>query len=410
VPRVAVAAIGVSLVALLTGTTREAFASAGCDAVNAGGFNQTTNVSQGITISNFAIGDRLTFMIATTGTGSWNLDNGAQSQLLAGPLSAGSASYTVTGANGDTSLFSFMSIPAGGSVRVTATCTTAAFGGTDSQKIRAIQTLATKSVAVVSGQVISNAIDGGITDAFSRGGNPVTFGPNGTTLNFTAEPQSDVTRRADTAFAALGYAGAPKRVPALGGSLKGDGESLGGYFARRFDNWRFDAALVWSNMNYQATAGTATGSFLGSRWLASTGLTGTYKLNAFVVQPSAKLDVLWEHQRDWTDSLGTAQAARNFSAGRTALGAQIGRPFATAGGWTFLPYAGLYGDWRFSSDNALPTGTPVANIKDGWSARVTSGAAWSRLGGASISFGGELGGIGSNYKIWSGQLRGTVPF
>ncbi len=140
------------------------------------------------------------------------------------------------------------------------------------------------------------------------------------------------------------------------------------------------------------------------------GLTGNRKLGAFSVQPSAKLYVLREMQKAWIDTLGTLQAARTFISGRTALGAQVARPWATANGWTVSPYAGLYADWRFSSENALPTGSPVANIKDGWSARVTSGLSATASRGATIALGGELGGLGSTYKIWSGNVTAAVPF
>lgn len=210
---------------------------------------------------------------------------------------------------------------------------------------------------------------------------------------------------------AVGYEHFKFDVAALAGSLKGDGETIGGYFAQRFGgNLRFDAALAWTNLNYSANAGTATGSFAGSRWLASIGLTGTYKYNVYVIEPSAKLYALWENERAWTDSLGTLQNSRDFSAGRTALGAKVARPFDASGGWTVLPYVGLYSDWRFQTDNALPTGTPVANIGTGWSGRVTSGLAAKAAGGSIIALEGEYGGLGANYKIWSGNVRGMVPF
>ena len=209
----------------------------------------------------------------------------------------------------------------------------------------------------------------------------------------------------------VGYENFKYDVAALAGSLKGDGETIGGYFARQFGgNLRFDAALAWTNLNYSATAGTATGSFIGSRWLASTGLTGNYKLNVYVVEPSAKLYVLWEREKAWTDSLGTLQDARNFSAGRTALGAKVARPFEASNGWKISPYAGLYGDWRFQSDSALPTGTPVTNIGTGWSGRVTGGVSATALRGGTVSLGGEYGGLGANYKIWTGNVRASVPF
>ncbi len=216
----------------------------------------------------------------------------------------------------------------------------------------------------------------------------------------------------DTLIGAVaGYETFKYDVASLAGSLKGNGETVGGYFARRIGgNLRFDAALGYTHLNYSATAGTATGSFSGNRLLASTGLTGTYKYGVYMLEPSAKLYVLWERQSAWTDSLGTAQAARDFSAGRTALGGKVARSFASSGGWTLTPSAGVYGDWRFQSDNALPTGTQVANIGTGWSARVTSGVLARSANGCTVSLDGEYGGIGANYKIWTGNVRATVPF
>jgi hypothetical protein len=124
----------------------------------------------------------------------------------------------------------------------------------------------------------------------------------------------------------VGYENFKYDVASLAGTLKGNGETIGGYVARRFGNLRFDAALGWSNVDYNATAGTAAGSFTGSRWLGSTGLTGDYKLDAYTIEPSAKVYVLWERQTAWTDSLGTAQDGRDFSARPRRLGLET-RPF-----------------------------------------------------------------------------------
>lgn len=208
-----------------------------------------------------------------------------------------------------------------------------------------------------------------------------------------------------------GYESFKYDVASLNGSLKGNGETVGGYFAQRFgSNLRFDAALAWTYLNYSANSGTATGSFNASRWLATTGLTGNHTFGAYVVEPSAKLYVLWEREQAWTDSLGTLQNSRNFSAGRTALGFNVARPIATYSDWTFTPSVGFYGDWRFSSDSAIATGTQVAFIKNGWSGRVTTGLSAVANDGRSVSLGGEYGGLGANFKVWTGNLRVTVPF
>ena len=49
-------------------------------------------------------------------------------------------------------------------------------------------------------------------------------------------------------------------------------------------------------------------------------------------------------------------------------------------------------------NDAITTEQPVVNIEDRWSGR------------AAISLGGEYGGLGVNYKIWSGDVRIAMPF
>ncbi len=199
-------------------------------------------------------------------------------------------------------------------------------------------------------------------------------------------------------------------VASLNGSLKGDGETVGSYFSRRFaGSLRFDMALAWTYLNYSAKTSTANGSFKAYRWLTTLGLTGIYRYKNFAIEPSAKVFALWETDKAWTDSLGTAQAARKFSAGRTALGAQVSRSFAVSHGWTIAPHVGLYGDWQFQTDDAIATSAVVANIGGGWSGRVTAGVSASGADGKVVTVNSEYGGLGANYKIWSGNVRLTVP-
>ena len=75
------------------------------------------------------------------------------------------------------------------------------------------------------------------------------------------------------------------------------------------------------------------------------------------------------------------------------------------------PYVGLYGDYRFSTDSALPVGIAFVGIKDGWSERVTTGLTMkSGLAGPSLSLGAELGGLGAGYNLWSANARVNWPF
>ena len=386
--------------------------------------------------------------------------------------------YTYT-ANDPSDSWSFGNFSAGGA---TASCTPSPSGQTDSLNIRSLQDSITPLVATISGQAITNAIDGGINDAFYSNGAPITFGPSGGFINFFAEPapKSQSANHAEDAFAMLNYARdnnkvSDKKSPSLLdnpwsawadirgtgwqdddktggvanvkgnqlnltvgigrkltdntligviggyenfkydvapliGSLKGDGLTIGGYFAQRFADLRFDTEVAWSDLRYDATAGTAVGSFTGSRWLVSAGLTGYYEFNHYVVAPSAKVYVLWESEKAWTDSVDNQQPSRDFSTGRTALGARVGRTFEISNGLTLSPYVGLYGDWTFQSDNAFPTTSPIAAIGTGWAGRVNVGVVGKAAGECIISLDGEYGGLGANYKIWTGNVRLSMPF
>ena len=380
---------------------------------------------------------------------------------------------TFTGTLSDTGLSCRGQTGAGSTIQVVG-------GGSsqDSQDIRSVQVAVTRTVATTSGAAITSAIDGAINDAFTAtGGAPIIMGTNGFTMNFAAEPQSEVIRRADEEFSAPGYARnvyttAPPRilydhdwnawadvrgtgfdqntaladthgtqlnvtggvgrkitpdilvglftgfehfnftVEALTGKMSGDGGTVGAYAAYRFEpHWRADGMIGWSDVWYTGAAGTASGSFAGSRWLGSGGLTGDYRYAAFVLEPSARIYTLWESDNAWTDSLGTLQAARSFSESRVSTGGKVIYPWQTTGAVQISPYAGFYGDYRFSTDNALPVGVPFVGIKDGWSGRAITGVTFATgRGGPSLSLGGELGGIGAGYDIWSAIARVNWPF
>lgn len=197
----------------------------------------------------------------------------------------------------------------------------------------------------------------------------------------------------------------------LVGKTSGDGGALGAYAAYRFmPNWSADGAISMSNIWYTTATGTASGSFTGSRWLGSGGLTGDYRSTAFVLEPSMRIYVLQEAENAWTDSLGTMQAARNFSESLVSTGGKVTYPWQAAG-MQISPYLGSYGDYRFSSNNALPVDVSFVGLKDGWSARATTGVTFATgHGGPSLTLGGELGGIGAGYDVWSANARVNLPF
>jgi hypothetical protein len=197
----------------------------------------------------------------------------------------------------------------------------------------------------------------------------------------------------------------------LAGRLKGGGWTAGTYVGWKFaPHLRLDAGFAGSLLDYQGSAGTASGNFSGNRWLASGGVTGSYDLAALVLEPSARIYALWEHENAYTDSLGTLQATRNFSTGRTSGGLKVSLPIAWSSMAVVTPYAGLYGDYYFSKDDdAVAAVTPIPLIQ-GWSARAVSGVGVTLNGKAQLSIGGELGGLGSDYTMWLVRGRASVPF
>ena len=63
----------------------------------------------------------------------------------------------------------------------------------------------------------------------------------------------------------------------------------------------------------------------------------------------------------------------------------------------------------FSRDDATIVGLTTVPLLQGWSGRATGGVAMT-FGRGALSAGGEYAGIGSDFHIWTGRVRGTVAF
>jgi hypothetical protein len=203
----------------------------------------------------------------------------------------------------------------------------------------------------------------------------------------------------------------------INGKLKGDGWTVGAYLGWKIiPTLRYDAAVTYSGIGYDGTAGTAQGNFNGNRWMFATGFTGSYSWANFNIEPSAKVYALWERENAYVDSLGTQQAARTFSSGRASAGNRVSYPVPWLDSVLLMPYAGVYADYYFTQDDAAAIvaagGIPLAStpLLQGWSARVTGGVGARLAGGSTVGFGAELGGIGGNTQIWTFTGRARIPF
>jgi hypothetical protein len=199
---------------------------------------------------------------------------------------------------------------------------------------------------------------------------------------------------------------------AFNGVLKGDGWTAGAFLGWKLSpNIRFDAGGAWSDLVANPVSGTASGSFLGTRWLVQGGLTGTYLWQKFVLEPSAHVFAMWEHENAYTDSLGTPQPARSFETGRASAGVRAIYPFAwSSSSLALSSYAGLYVDYYFSRDDAQTTGLTTVPLLQGFSARATGSVTATFPGAVALGAGGAFGGIGSANHIWTWTARGRFPF
>lgn len=198
----------------------------------------------------------------------------------------------------------------------------------------------------------------------------------------------------------------------ISGKLTGDGWTIGSYLGWKITpTLRYDAAVAYSEIGYNGVAGAAQGSFNGNRWLLSTGLTGSYRMQQLLIEPSARVYALWEHENAYVDTLGTLQTARDFTTGRASGGVKLSTPIAWRDDVTLLPYAGVYSDYYFTRDNAAAIGALASTpLLDGWSARLIGGVNARLAGGATIGVGAEYGGIGGDLQIWRWTAKARVPF
>jgi uncharacterized repeat protein (TIGR01451 family) len=212
-----------------------------------------------------------------------------------------------------------------------------------------------------------------------------------------------------------GYETFDYRSDELQGRLKGDGWTVGSYLGWMLAaHLRFDAAIAYSGIGYDGTAGTAAATFGGHRLLVSGGLTGSYETHGLQIEPSARVYALWEREDAYTDTLGTAQDARNFSTGRASGGVKLAYPVAWSPTMQIAPYVGVYGDYYFNTDDAgavaIASAIPAAIVLDGWSARATGGVAATFGNGAQVTLGGERSGLGSGFSLWTYRAGASVPF
>jgi hypothetical protein len=440
-----------------------AYASPGCTALNgtSGPSFASTGNDRG---TGFEAGDVVSVTLITLGGGAIQLYETTNfTNLIPYQSTLGSWTYTVPA---DTTDEFYVVVGGGTATEASWSCASAPAPSPspspssnptpeNSIKLRSAQKSGTKTGSFVAGSAISGMIGNAISSGISNTGGaplPSTGGiPSGASgLGMGERREADVasSRRArltpwvngrfsesandssidwqHTAVAAgATYAVAPGLIVGafggyekldfdqkdIAGKLDGNGGTAGAYMAWMLaPKLRLDGAIARTWLDYEATAGTASGDFDGTRWLFLTRLSGDHVTGRWTFTPSAEVFWLRETQDAYTDSLGTAQAKNSFTNGRANAGLQAAYAIPLSQRTTLSPYAGIYADYYFGMEDD-GTALSVVGIGDGWAARATGGLTLSGIEGWSMTLGAEAGNLGGEGpEFWTGRLGGSVQF
>lgn len=217
-------------------------------------------------------------------------------------------------------------------------------------------------------------------------------------------PGSDVT------FGVFGGAeSASYSAAVIPGMLSSSGWTIGTYAGWQFmPNWRLDGAVAWSALDYNAIVVFDTGTYSGSRWLVTGGLTGEFHHGGLILEPSARVAASFEHHDAYTNSALVTTPAESATVGVVSFGGKASYPVMTSLG-VFTPFIGLYGDYRFSNNGNMLQ--PETHAVTGLTARVSGGAALTLPTGAKVTVDMNFAGLGSQaYSVWSAHGQLSIPF
>ncbi len=190
------------------------------------------------------------------------------------------------------------------------------------------------------------------------------------------------------------------------GSGEGTGWLVGPYLVTRLsDALVFDAQIAaGQSHNETSPDGTYTDKFDTNRFLIKGQLTGTYKLQDYVINPILKAAYFIEQREAFTNGKGDAISAKNLNFGRVTFGPRVSRSFTTDKGWQVNPFAALSGTYSFG--NGLPSQHDANKL----SARIESGVGIVTSDGTTFMLEGNYDGIGvNNYDSVGGKLKIAIP-
>jgi outer membrane autotransporter protein len=203
--------------------------------------------------------------------------------------------------------------------------------------------------------------------------------------------------------------------PALSGKVQGNGWMAGPYIGVKLaPSLLFDARVAWGTSQNDITltdalAGTRTGSFDTTRWLATATLTGNYQQGPWRLSPQAGLAYGNEKNDAFTNSLGQVVSGNDVSIGRFTVGSEVGYRIVLRDGTLMEPHIGLTGIWNFHSDDLVINGVLVTPNRT--RAKLEGGVILRSPSGPSVRAAVSYDGIGDgDLTAVTGKLWVNVPF
>lgn len=208
----------------------------------------------------------------------------------------------------------------------------------------------------------------------------------------------------------VGYEYSNTEFDSLNGELDGNGQSVGAYMGYTFsDVVKFDAGISQSWLSYDVSDSAASAEFDAQRTLAFAGLSGAISVGGLLIEPTADLLAVWQDEESYSDSLDADHHSRSFTAIRASAGTRFSFTDVGTENWAVMPYAGLYGDY-WSTDDDAGSSADYASVLEDFSGRVNGGLNFeSRTHGIALDLNAEYSGIGDVGAL-SGRAGLTLGF
>lgn len=209
----------------------------------------------------------------------------------------------------------------------------------------------------------------------------------------------------------VGYEYSNTEFDSLNGELDGNGQSVGAYMGYTFsDVVKFDAGISHSWLSYDVSDSAASADFDAQRTLAFAGLSGAISVGDLLIEPTTDLLAVWQDEESYSDSLDADHDGRSFTAIRASAGTRFSFTDVGTENWAVTPYAGLYGDYWSTDDDAGSSADYVSVLED-FSGRVNGGLNFeSRTHGIALDLNAEYSGIGDETGALSGRAGLTIGF